>query len=85
MTNMFYPGSARNWFKLESVMIIPNQDMLRNASFVTTYASTPAEYSYHCQQIGTSSAYGETLVPSNKEASNWEIIISEFQVSTYSI
>lgn len=85
MTNMFYPGSARNWFKLESVMIIPNKDMLRNASFVTKYASTPAEYSYHCQQIGTSSAYGETLVPSNKEASNWEIIISEFQIQGFNI
>ncbi|XP_056425339.1 V-type proton ATPase subunit S1-like isoform X2 [Hyla sarda] len=79
MTNMFYPGSARNWFKLQSVMLIPNEDMLGNASFSTTYASTPAEYSYHCQKIGTSSAYGETLVPSNSQARYWTIFISEFQ------
>ncbi|XP_069832736.1 V-type proton ATPase subunit S1-like [Dendropsophus ebraccatus] len=85
MTNTFYPGSARNWFKLESVMLIPDQDMLRNASFYTTYASAPAEYSYHCQQIGTSSAYGERLVPSNKEATNWEIFISEFQIQGFNI
>ncbi|XP_069620999.1 V-type proton ATPase subunit S1-like isoform X2 [Ranitomeya imitator] len=85
MSNMFYPGSARNWFKLESVMIIPNGDMLRNASFSTTYASTPAEYSYRCQQIGTSSLYGERLVPANNEAINWEIFISEFQIQGFHV
>ncbi|XP_075711169.1 V-type proton ATPase subunit S1-like [Rhinoderma darwinii] len=85
MTNMFYTGSARNWFKLESVLIIPNQDNMRNASFRTTYASSPAEYSYHCQQIGTSSSYGEKLVPNNKEAYNWEIFISEFQIQGFNI
>ncbi|XP_040267664.1 V-type proton ATPase subunit S1-like [Bufo bufo] len=85
MTNMFYAGSARNWFKLESVMLIPNQDILRNASFRTTYASTPAEYSYHCQQVGTSSLYGETLVPTNDAAKAWEIFISEFQIQGFNI
>ncbi|KAM3925225.1 V-type proton ATPase subunit S1-like [Leptodactylus fuscus] len=85
MTNMFYAGSARNWFKLESVMIIPNQDMFRNATFRTTYASTPAEYSYHCQQIGTSSSYGETLVPTNDEAKSWDIDIFEFQIQGFNI
>ncbi|XP_072006792.1 V-type proton ATPase subunit S1-like [Engystomops pustulosus] len=85
MTNMFYTGSARNWFKLESVMLIPNKDILRNATFSTSYASAPAEYSYHCQQVGTSSMYGERLIPTNTEANNWEIFISEFQIQGFNI
>ncbi|KAM4036695.1 V-type proton ATPase subunit S1-like [Anomaloglossus baeobatrachus] len=85
MSNMFYPGSARNWFKLESVMIIPNDDMMRNASFRTTYASTPAEYSFHCQQVGTSSLHGERLVATNNEAKNWEIFFSELQIQGFNI
>ncbi|XP_063783250.1 V-type proton ATPase subunit S1-like [Pseudophryne corroboree] len=85
MTNMFYPGSARNWFKLQTVLIIPNQDILSNASFSTTYGSAPAEYSYHCQQLGTSSLYGETLIPDNMMANNWNIFISEFQIQGFNI
>ncbi|XP_075065037.1 V-type proton ATPase subunit S1-like isoform X2 [Mixophyes fleayi] len=85
MTNMFYTGSARNWFKLESVMIIPNQNILRNASFRTTYASAPAEYSFHCQQVGTSSLTGEVLVPDNVDSKQWGIFISEFQIQGFNI
>ncbi|XP_018413273.1 PREDICTED: V-type proton ATPase subunit S1-like [Nanorana parkeri] len=85
MTNMFYTGSARNWFKLESVLIIPNQDILRNASFQTSYASSPAEYSYHCQEVGTSYLTAERLVPTNTEANNWLITITEFQIQGFNI
>ncbi|XP_072257676.1 V-type proton ATPase subunit S1-like [Pyxicephalus adspersus] len=85
MTNKFYTGSARNWFKIDSVLIIPNQDDLRNASFKTSYASSPAEYSYHCQEVGTSYLYAERLVPSNSEANNWLITISEFQIQGFNV
>ncbi|XP_053575743.1 V-type proton ATPase subunit S1-like [Bombina bombina] len=84
MTNKFYSGSARNWFKLESVDIIYNN---KTATFVSTYGSSPAEYSYHCQKIGTSELYGETLVPdvSTPDAKNWDIFISEFQIQGFNI
>ncbi|XP_068132491.1 V-type proton ATPase subunit S1-like isoform X2 [Hyperolius riggenbachi] len=85
LTNMFYTGSARYWSTLESVLLIPNQDISQNASFRTTYGSSPAEYSYHCQQIGTSSAYGETLVPTNSLAARWKIQIVEFQIQGFNI
>uniref|UniRef100_A0A8C5MZA3 V-type proton ATPase subunit S1 n=1 Tax=Leptobrachium leishanense TaxID=445787 RepID=A0A8C5MZA3_9ANUR len=85
MTNQFYTGSARNWFKIENVMIIPNQQKEKNATFNTTYASAPAEYAYHCQQVGTSSLYPETFVPINSEAKNWEIYIYEFQIQGFNI
>ncbi|MEE6507728.1 hypothetical protein FKM82_029757 [Ascaphus truei] len=83
MSNKFYTGSARNWFKLETVQII--QDDTKIAIFNTTYASTPSEYSYHCQQVGTSSLYAETLIPVNSEANNWDIYISEFQIQGFHI
>ncbi|KAM8972075.1 V-type proton ATPase subunit S1-like, partial [Pelodytes ibericus] len=85
MTNMFYSGSARNWFTLESVMIIPNQDMGQNATFNTMYASAPAEYAYHCQQIGTSLLSAEIFVPANTEANKWHISLSEFQIQGFNI
>ncbi|NP_001165702.1 ATPase, H+ transporting, lysosomal accessory protein 1, gene 1 L homeolog precursor [Xenopus laevis] len=85
MTNQFYTGSARNWFKLQSVQIISDGDVSRTAIFNTTYASTPAEYSYHCQQIGTSSLYGERLIRSNSQAGSWDIFISEFQIQGFNI
>ncbi|KAM4748882.1 V-type proton ATPase subunit S1-like [Rhinophrynus dorsalis] len=85
MTNIFYPGSARNWFKLESIEIIQDQDITRIAKFNTTYASTPAEYSYHCQQVGTGSLYGEALIRNSKEAANWDIFISEFQIQGFNV
>ncbi|KAM5171404.1 V-type proton ATPase subunit S1-like [Mantella aurantiaca] len=85
MTNMFYAGSARNWFKLESVLIIPDGDILRNASFQTSYGSSPAEYSFHCQEVGTSSFYAERLLPTNSAAKNWIISITEFQIQGFNI
>eukprot|EP00079_Xenopus_tropicalis_P034015 XP_017947786.1 PREDICTED: V-type proton ATPase subunit S1-like isoform X2 [Xenopus tropicalis] len=85
MTNQFYTGSARNWFMLESIEIIPDGDESRIATFNTAYGSAPAEYSYHCQQIGTSSAYGEQLVRSNSQAGSWNIFISEFQIQGFNI
>ncbi|XP_040199649.1 V-type proton ATPase subunit S1-like [Rana temporaria] len=85
MSNMFYTGSARNWFNIDSILIIPNEDILRNASFQTTYSSAPAEYSFHCQQVGTSSLYAETFVPANSEANNWRIYIAEFQIQGFNI
>ncbi|KAG8439831.1 hypothetical protein GDO86_005847 [Hymenochirus boettgeri] len=85
MTNQFYTGSARNWFKLESIQIIPNGDIAKNASFNTSYASAPAEYSFHCHQVGTSSIYGENLIRNSNEANNWDIFISDFQIQGFSI
>ncbi|KAM4677318.1 V-type proton ATPase subunit S1-like [Discoglossus pictus] len=84
MSNMFYPGSARNWFKIETIQII--RDNI-TATFDSTYASAPAEYSFHCQQMGTSQLYGEILVPNKDtpEAKNWHIFLSEFQIQGFNV
>ncbi|XP_063302884.1 V-type proton ATPase subunit S1-like [Pelobates fuscus] len=85
MTNRFYTGSARKWFKIQSIMIIPNQQMEFNATFDTTYASAPEEYGYHCQQVGSSRLYPETFVPANSAANNWAIYLYEFQIQGFNI
>lgn len=81
MTNMFYGGSARNWFTLDSVEIVQDEEKL--AKYNVSVISAPAEYSFHCQLVGTSSLYPARLIPSNMEAINWDVFISRFQVSTH--
>lgn len=81
MTNKFYEGSARYWSTLDSVEI--EQDEGKIATFNVSVISAPAEYSFHCQLVGTSTLYPARLIPSNSEASNWDVFISSFQVSTH--
>lgn len=81
MTNKFYEGSARYWSTLDSVEI--KQDEGKIATFNVSVISAPAEYSFHCQLVGTSTLYPARLIPSNSEASNWDVFISSFQVSTH--
>lgn len=81
MTNKFYEGSARNWSTLDSVEIV--QDGEKFAKFDVSVISAPAEYSSHCQLVGTSNLYPARLVPSNDEAKNWDVFISTLQVSTH--
>ncbi|NXD11303.1 VAS1 ATPase, partial [Nothocercus nigrocapillus] len=83
MTNMFYGGSARNWSTLESVEIV--QDDYMFAKFSVSVISAPAEYSFHCQLVGTSNLYPARLIPSNTEANNWDIFISRFQLQGFNI
>ncbi|XP_074871239.1 V-type proton ATPase subunit S1-like [Carettochelys insculpta] len=83
MTNKFYAGSARNWFTLDSVEIV--QDNQKDARFNVSIISAPAEYSFHCQLVGTSSLYGAELIPVNNEAKIWDVYISEFQIQGFSI
>uniref|UniRef100_A0A8D0HJ69 V-type proton ATPase subunit S1 n=1 Tax=Sphenodon punctatus TaxID=8508 RepID=A0A8D0HJ69_SPHPU len=83
MTNKFYAGSGRNWFTLDSVQIV--QDNTKVAIFNVSVISAPAEYSFHCQLVGTSSLYGARLIPSNDEAKSWDVFISEFQIQGFNI
>ncbi|XP_009685645.1 V-type proton ATPase subunit S1 isoform X1 [Struthio camelus] len=83
MTNMFYGGSARNWSTLESVEIV--QDDEKFAKFNVSVISAPAEYSFHCQLVGTSNLYPAKLIPSNNEAKNWDVFISRFQIQGFNI
>uniref|UniRef100_A0A8C3VDL9 V-type proton ATPase subunit S1 n=1 Tax=Catharus ustulatus TaxID=91951 RepID=A0A8C3VDL9_CATUS len=52
MTSKFYEVSARKWFTLVSVEIV--QDGVKSAQFDVSGISAPAEYSFHCQLVGTS-------------------------------
>ncbi|NWV48376.1 VAS1 ATPase, partial [Daphoenositta chrysoptera] len=83
MTNKFYGGSARRWSTLDSVEIV--QDGEKFANFSVSDISAPAEYSFHCQLVGTSNLYPARLVPSNNEAKNWDIFISKLQIQGFNI
>ncbi|KAM9634031.1 V-type proton ATPase subunit S1-like isoform 2-T2 [Morphnus guianensis] len=83
MTNKFYGGSARNWSTLDSVEIV--QDGEKFAKFNVSVISAPAEYSFHCQLVGTSNLYPARLIPSNNEAKNWDVFISRLQIQGFNI
>ncbi|NXS67966.1 VAS1 ATPase, partial [Pandion haliaetus] len=83
MTNKFYGGSARNWSTLDSVEIV--QDGEKFAKFNVSVISAPAEYSFHCQLVGTSNLYPARLIPTNNEAKNWEVFISKLQIQGFNI
>ncbi|NXY40759.1 VAS1 ATPase, partial [Ceuthmochares aereus] len=83
MTNKFYGGSARNWSTLDSVEIV--QDEEKFAKFNVSVISAPAEYSFHCQLVGTSNLYPARLIPSNNEAKNWDVFISRLQIQGFNI
>ncbi|NWV80934.1 VAS1 ATPase, partial [Dasyornis broadbenti] len=83
MANKFYEGSARKWSTLDSVEIV--QDGEKFAEFSASAISAPAEYSFHCQLVGTSDLYPARLVPSNHEAENWDIFISKLQIQGFNV
>ncbi|XP_023774457.1 V-type proton ATPase subunit S1, partial [Cyanistes caeruleus] len=83
MTNKFYEVSARKWSTLNSVEIV--QDGEKFAKFNVSGISAPAEYSFHCQLVGTSNLYPARLVPSNNEAKNWDVFISKLQIQGFNI
>uniref|UniRef100_A0A8C4YPX4 V-type proton ATPase subunit S1 n=1 Tax=Gopherus evgoodei TaxID=1825980 RepID=A0A8C4YPX4_9SAUR len=83
MTQKFYKGSARKWFTLDSVEIAHDNQIV--ARFNVSIISAPAEYSFHCQLVGTSSLYGAKLIPANTEAKNWDVYLSEFQIQGFNI
>ncbi|XP_010283632.1 PREDICTED: V-type proton ATPase subunit S1-like [Phaethon lepturus] len=83
MTNKFYGDSARNWSTLDSVEII--QDGENFAKFNVSVISAPAEYSFHCQLVGTSNLYPARLIPSNNEAKHWDVFISRLQIQGFNI
>ncbi|NWX60671.1 VAS1 ATPase, partial [Promerops cafer] len=83
MTNKFYEVSARKWSTLDSVEIV--QDGEKFAKFNVSGISAPAEYSFHCQLVGTSNLYPARLVPSNNEAKNWDVFISKLQIQGFNV
>ncbi|NXH10501.1 VAS1 ATPase, partial [Bucco capensis] len=83
MTNKFYGSSARNWSTLDSVEIV--QDGEKFAKFNVSAISAPAEYSSHCQLVGTSNLCPARLIPSNNEAKNWVVFISRLQIQGFNI
>ncbi|XP_054127712.1 V-type proton ATPase subunit S1-like [Melozone crissalis] len=85
MTNKFYEVSARRWSTLDSVEIVQDGDKL--AKFIVSGLSTPAEYSFHCQMVGTSNLYPARLVrdPLNSEAKNWDVFLSNLQIQGFNI
>lgn len=83
MNNKFYEGSARKWSTLDTVEIV--QDGEKPAKFIVSAVSAPAEYSFHCQLVGTSNLYPARLIPFNDEAKNWDVFISKLQIEGFNI
>nr|XP_016849664.1 PREDICTED: V-type proton ATPase subunit S1 [Anolis carolinensis] len=83
MTNKFYKGSARNWFTLDFVYIQKDDESV--VQFNVTDISGPAEYSFHCQLVGTGHHQGVTLIPKDDKQQKWEIGISEFQIQAFNV
>ncbi|NXU47960.1 VAS1 ATPase, partial [Turnix velox] len=83
MTNKFYEPSARNWSTLDAVEIVEDGEKL--AKFNVSGISAPAEYSFHCQLVGTDNLYPVRLIPSNNEAKNWTVSISSLQIQSFNI
>uniref|UniRef100_A0A8D2QDK7 VAS1 n=1 Tax=Zonotrichia albicollis TaxID=44394 RepID=A0A8D2QDK7_ZONAL len=88
MTNKFYEVSARRWSTLDSVEIVQDGDKL--AKFIVSGLSAPAEYSFHCQMVGTSNLYPARLdrVPSNiRTVLNHTLLsaFSHFQIQGFNI
>ncbi|XP_030071972.1 V-type proton ATPase subunit S1 [Microcaecilia unicolor] len=84
LTNQFYLGSARNWSTLDFVQIF--QDDVLVTTFRVYTASAPAEYSFHCQLVGTSEQNGSRLVYDEKGSSQkWDILMTDFQIQGFNI
>ncbi|PKK29885.1 V-type proton ATPase subunit S1 [Columba livia] len=83
MTKKFYTGSARYWSTLDSVEIV--QDGEKFAKFNVSVISAPAEYSFHCQLVGTDNLYPARLIPNNDEAQKWDVFISRLQIQGFNI
>lgn len=81
MTKKYFTGSARYWSTFDSVEIV--QDGEKFAKFNVSAISAPAEYSFHCQLVGTDDLYPGRLIPDNSEAEKWDVFISRLQVSTH--
>ncbi|NXP15524.1 VAS1 ATPase, partial [Thinocorus orbignyianus] len=82
MSNKFYGASARNWSTLDSVEIVQDEKF---AKFNVPVISAPAEYSFHCQLVGTSDVYPARLIPSNDEARTWDVFISRLQIQGFNV
>ncbi|NXW27478.1 VAS1 ATPase, partial [Phaetusa simplex] len=61
------------------------QDGDKFAKFNVSVIAAPAEYSFHCQLVGTSNLYPTRLIPSNNEAKNWDVFISRLQIQGFNI
>uniref|UniRef100_A0A8D0C197 Uncharacterized protein n=1 Tax=Salvator merianae TaxID=96440 RepID=A0A8D0C197_SALMN len=83
VTRKYNYCSGRNWFTLDLVQIL--QDDRKAAEFKVAIMSGPAEYSFHCQLVGTSKDFGVVLLPNNTEAEEWEVVISDFQIQAYNV
>ncbi|NWU96397.1 VAS1 ATPase, partial [Upupa epops] len=83
LTNKFYEASARNWSSLDTVEIV--QDGTKFAKFNVSVISAPAEYSFHCQLVGTSNLYPARLIPFDNEAKTWDVFISRLQIQGFNI
>lgn len=83
MSQKFYPGSARNWFTLDTVTLQNQGQSVSFSGKEGIYA--PVEYSFHCQSV-TNYLY-PLLMPnaSNHDlnTSQWRIHFVDFQVKVF--
>ncbi|KAJ8016966.1 hypothetical protein DPEC_G00012880 [Dallia pectoralis] len=81
MSQRHYKVSARMWFTLDTVELEFNTSTVSYNASRGIYA--PAEYSFHCQTV--SSFQDALLVPRAQNASQWRILITDFQIQGFNV
>lgn len=80
MSQRLYPVSARNWFTLDSVVVVGQSETARFNGSRGIYA--PAEYSFHCQSV--SSFQSPLLIPAGVNV-QWRLNFIDFQIQGFNI
>ncbi|XP_026099617.1 V-type proton ATPase subunit S1b [Carassius auratus] len=83
MRKIFFPVSARDWSVVEQVVLeYDGQRAIFNAS---RGIYSPAEYSFHCQNV--SSAQSPLLVPrsATDNATQWTLSFTDFQIQGFNV
>lgn len=79
MSQRFYPGSARNWFTLDSVQLQYQGNTIAFSG--SRFLSAPVEYSYHCQTVGSSGNDALLVLNSTSQGANqFTLNFVDFQV-----
>ncbi|XP_077579025.1 V-type proton ATPase subunit S1-like [Stigmatopora nigra] len=83
MSQRFYPTSARNWFKLDSVQLSSNGT---TATFTGHRAiSAPSEYSFRCQTVANFGDALLTLNSSDPAFADWRLRFVDFQIQGFGL
>ncbi|XP_061470169.1 V-type proton ATPase subunit S1 [Rhineura floridana] len=83
MSNFLYPVSARYWFTLHTMELVRPRNP--PAVFNATQVMAPSNYSFRCTRVSSQPTSGAILVPSSNSASQWKVLIANFQIQSFNV